>query len=79
MLQLKQRMFELGYFNSDQFSSKYNDTTAERVRRLQKNNGLTQTGKVTEELWDLIFFRPLRGGGRHRQDFGGSGACCCIR
>ena len=55
VLQLKQRMFELGYFNSDQFSSKYNDTTAERVRRLQKNNGLTQTGKVTEELWDLIF------------------------
>ena len=55
VLELKQRMFELGYFTSSNFSNEYNGTTADRVRRLQKMNGLAQTGRVTEELWSLIF------------------------
>ena len=55
VLKLKQRMFELGYFKSEKFSNEYNGTTAERVRQLQKNNGLPQTGAVDEALWALIF------------------------
>ena len=55
VLELKERMYELGYFTSQKFSNEYNGTTADRVRQLQKNNGLKETGKVTEELWELIF------------------------
>ena len=52
---LKERMYELGYFSTTKFSPIYNETTAERVRLLQKNNGLDETGEVDEELWALIF------------------------
>lgn len=55
VLQLKQRMYELGYFTSQKFSNEYNGTTAERVSQLQKNNGLKATGEVDDELWTLIF------------------------
>ena len=52
---LKERMYELGYFSSRKFSPIYNETTAERVSRLQKQNGLEETGEVDEALWALIF------------------------
>ena len=55
VLCLKQRLYELGYFSTDKFSDEYNGTTAERVRQLQKMNGLKQTGSVSEALWTLIF------------------------
>ena len=52
---LKEQMYELGYFQTTKFSPIYNDTTAERVRLLQKQNGLPETGEVDEDLWALIF------------------------
>lgn len=52
---LKMRMYELGYFKSTDYSDIYNQTTAERVRQLQKKNGLKQTGVATPELQRLIF------------------------
>ena len=52
---LKERMFELGYFQTTKFSPIYNETTAERVRQLQRHNGLPETGEVNEGLWELIF------------------------
>ena len=52
---LKARMFELGYFQTTKFSPIYNETTAERVRQLQRHNGLQETGEVDEALWALIF------------------------
>ena len=55
VIKLKERMYELGYFTSQKFSNEYNGTTAERVRQLQKNNGLKETGIVDEALWELIF------------------------
>ena len=55
VIALKERMYELGYFTSQKFSNEYNGTTAERVRQLQINNGLKETGKVDEALWELIF------------------------
>ncbi len=55
VLALKNRMYELHYFRSTKFSTVYNETTAERVRQLQQQNGLPQTGEVDEALWNLIF------------------------
>ena len=56
---LKERMYELHYFATTKFSPIYNDTTAERVRQLQKHNGLPETGEVDEELWTLIFSEDI--------------------
>ncbi|MBQ8081660.1 MAG: phosphodiester glycosidase family protein [Clostridia bacterium] len=55
VLQLKNRMYELGYFSSTKFTNEYTSTVVERVRQLQKMNGLKETGVVSEELWQLIF------------------------
>lgn len=55
VIRLKTRMYELGYFKSMNFSDTYNQTTVERVKQLQKKNGLKQTGIATPELQTLIF------------------------
>ncbi len=53
--QLKHRLYEMGYFSTKNLSNDYNSTTVQKVRNLQKMNGLKETGKVTDELWELIF------------------------
>ena len=55
VLALKNRMYELGYFTGTKFSSEYNKITVERVKRLQKANGLEETGIATAALQELIF------------------------
>ena len=55
VIALKTRMYYLGYFKSLNFSDTYNSTTVERVKQLQKKNGLKQTGVATPELQALIF------------------------
>ncbi len=55
VIRLKTRMYELGYFKSLNFSDTYNQTTVERVKQLQKKNGLKQDGIATPELQELIF------------------------
>lgn len=55
VLELKERMYYLGYFNTLKLSDVYNNTMIERVKMLQKNNGLEQTGIATPELQELIF------------------------
>ena len=55
VLLLKNRLYELGYFSTNSFSDEYNSTSEQRIKQLQKNNKLRQTGVVTEELWELIF------------------------
>ena len=51
----KVALYWLGYFNSDDFSDAYTKTTAERVKLLQKNNGLKQTGVANAALQELVF------------------------
>ena len=41
---LKKAMYWLGYFSTEDLDGTYTKTTAERVKKLQKNNGLKQTG-----------------------------------
>lgn len=55
VLALKARMYELGYFTSNNYSDEYNSVTVTRVKKLQKVNGLTQTGEASPELQTLIF------------------------
>lgn len=52
---LKIRMYYLGYFNSSNFGDEFTQTTAERVKQLQKINGFEQTGVATPELQEFIF------------------------
>lgn len=55
ILAIKERMLELGYYNGSISHNRFNDTMTERVKQLQKMNGLEQTGKVNEALYQLIF------------------------
>ena len=51
----KKAMFWLGYFNTEDLDGTYTKTTAERVKKLQKNNGLKQTGIADAALQELVF------------------------
>ena len=55
VIALKTRMYELGYFTTTKFSSVYNETTRDRVKELQRKNGLKADGIVTPDLQYLIF------------------------
>lgn len=55
VLALKQRMYELGYFTSTNFSSEFNATTKERLMELQKKNGWPADGIATPEMQAFIF------------------------
>jgi len=44
VLMLKERMYYLGYFNTLNLSDQYNNTMIKRIKMLQKNNGLEETG-----------------------------------
>ena len=55
VLQLKHRMYELGYFTTANYSNEFNDVTVKRLKELQQKNGLTQDGVATPEVQALIF------------------------
>ena len=55
VLRFKQAMYWLGYFTTEKLSDQYNGTTTERVKMLQKNNGLPETGVADPELQELVF------------------------
>ena len=52
---LKTAMYYLGYFTSLNVSDQYNSVMVERVRQLQKANGLREDGVATPELQELVF------------------------
>ena len=57
ILQIKQKMQQLGYFREGaELSSSYNSTMVERVMLFQQNNGLPQTGEI-----DSAFLAALYG------------------
>ena len=51
----KKAMFWLGYFSTEDLDGTYTATTADRVKKLQKNNGLRQTGIADAALQELVF------------------------
>ena len=52
---LKLRMYELGYYYSEDVSDSYNGLMAERIMWLQRLNGLEETGVATPALQALIY------------------------
>lgn len=55
VLEMKLRLYELGYFTTDNLSDVYNGTTVERVKLFQKINGLPQTGTADSATLELLF------------------------
>ena len=51
----KVAMYWLGYFTTDNLDGNFTRTTEERVKQLQKNNGLEQTGIADPALQELVF------------------------
>ena len=54
---LQSRMKELGYYDGPE-SGNYLDLTRAAVKRIQKQNGMEETGTVDETTWNLIFNDP---------------------
>ena len=52
---LKVAMYWLGYFKTADVSDSYNDVMVERVKQLQRNNGLEETGIADPALQELVF------------------------
>ena len=52
---LKKAMYWLGYFNSPDLDGNFTATTEKRVKQLQKNNGLEETGIADAALQALVF------------------------
>ena len=52
---LKKAMYWLGYFRTLDLDGHYSATTARRVKQLQKNNGLEETGVADPALQELVF------------------------
>ena len=48
VLAVKQRLYELKYFRTNEFTRKYTQDTANTIREFQRNNGLPETGEVDE-------------------------------
>ena len=51
----KVAMYWLGYFTTPNLDGNFTRTTQERVKQLQKNNGLEQTGVADAALQELVF------------------------
>ena len=51
---LQQRLDEIGYYDGD-VNGKFEKHTASAVKAVQKQNGISVTGVVDEETWNLIF------------------------
>lgn len=48
-------MYWLGYFNDKNVSDEYNSVTEERVKKMQRYNGLEETGVADPALQELVF------------------------
>lgn len=55
VLDMKQRFFELGYFNTANFNDMFTDKTAETVKQFEKNNGLPVDGVADPEMLRVLF------------------------
>ena len=54
VLAVKQRLYELRYYKTDEYGKKYTEDTAEKVREFQRNNGLPETGVVDAATMDVL-------------------------
>ena len=57
VLQLQERMKQLGYYDGP-VSGNFMNKTLAAVKKIQNQNGIKATGTVDEETWNLIFNSP---------------------
>lgn len=57
---LKQRMYELGYFENNTVNESFTDKTAEYVKKFEKINGLPVDGIADPEMQALFFSDKAR-------------------
>ena len=57
---LKIRMYALGYFSTNSLNDQYTEATQTRVKKLQKQNGLEESGIATPELQAFIYSDQCR-------------------
>ena len=55
ILAIKERMLALGYYTGTISHNRFNDTMTQRVKQLQKNNGLPETGIADEATQRVLF------------------------
>lgn len=55
VLDMKQRFYELGYFNTTSFNDRFTDKTAETVKLFEKNNGLPVDGVADPVMLGVLF------------------------
>ena len=60
ILQMKNRMKDLGYFSGKQSSDVYNEKMAEKVKIFQTINGMEPTGQLDDRTVDMIFSEDAR-------------------
>lgn len=55
VIAMKQRLYELGYFSTDNFGASFNQNTAQGLRSFQEQNGLEPTGVLSAKDKELLF------------------------
>lgn len=66
VLEMKMRLYELGYFSTNSLSKVYTETTADRVKLFQQVNGLPQTGTADSVTLELLFSASAKGTGNYQ-------------
>lgn len=55
VLVMKQRLYELGYFNTDNLSDSFNDATVKALKKFQQHNGIEADGVFTEAVAAVLY------------------------
>lgn len=55
VMELQERLVEIGYLVSDEFTEHFGSSTKQAVERFQLLNGFEVNGRVDTELWNKIF------------------------
>ncbi len=53
--EIKLRLYELGYFRTDNLSQEFSEATVEALQAFQRQNGLEPTGVLTPEVRDALY------------------------
>ena len=55
VVEMKERLYELGYYNKDSFTRTFTDDTADRLKEFQRVNGLEETGMLDTQTREALY------------------------
>lgn len=61
VLSMKERLYELGYYNTNKLNNSYSDSTVEAVKRFQEANNLEQTGIASPLTLSVLYSQNAKG------------------